>query len=1066
MTPRENEALRQENETLRRRLAEAEQVNEALTKGQIDAVVDAAHQVPLLLSKAQEALRASEERYRTIVTTADEGIWTLDAGARTTFVTERMASMLGYTVPEMVGHTIEDFVDASAREEALQDFERCRKGVRERRDMALRRKDGTVLWASLTSSPLVDPDGRFTGALGMVTDITEERRLEEARRSTEERFSLVFRASPIPIAIVTTSSDFLEVNDRYVEFSGYPSEDLVGRSARDLGMWAEPADRLRFVDAMSREGRVRDFEATFRRKSGETCDVLLSVESIELRDVAEPVRVFMFTDITERRRATDRLRESEERYRSLFDASVDTIITTDEDGRIVGWNRSAERMFGYAAAEVIGQPATVIVPHGYRDRHRAGLDHVKSGGEPHVIGKTVELEGLRRDGSEFPLEFSLTAWTVASGRFYTAIIRDITERKRAEEALRASEEQFRAMFDSASVGVAQANPKTGRLSRVNPKLCLITGYSAEELLTRRFSDITHPDDRERDWTLFERMVTTGRSDYQTEKRYVRKDGSIAWVNVNVTVLRDATGAPTRTIAIITDITERKRTEEELLLKSAALNAAANPIVITDRDGTILWINQALSRLTGYSAREAIGKNPRALFKSGAHDQAYYRRLWDTLLAGEVWSGEITNRRKNGTLYPEKLTITPVKDARGETMHYIAIKRDLTEERHLQAQFLQSQKMEAVGRLAGGVAHDFNNLLTVIFGYSDVLLQGLEPGPLHEAMQEVRRAGERAAALTRQLLAFSRKQTLIPEVLDLGDVVSGLSTMVERLIGEDIKVSVVVSPDLGRVKADRGQLEQVVMNLAVNARDAMPKGGSLLFGLQNVELDDAYTATHAEVEPGPYVLLAISDTGTGMDAETQKRIFEPFFTTKETGKGTGLGLSTVYGIVRQSGGAIDVYSEPGQGTTFKVYLPRFAGDAAVPRPVSAINPALAAESETVLVVEDEAAIRQLTKLILQKAGYTVLLAESPVAAERIAGSHPGPIHLMLTDVVMPGMRGPELAERLLRLRPDLRVLYMSGYTDNAIAHHGLLDAGTEFLQKPFTPLQLTQKIREVLSRSEP
>jgi nitrogen-specific signal transduction histidine kinase/CheY-like chemotaxis protein len=387
--------------------------------------------------------------------------------------------------------------------------------------------------------------------------------------------------------------------------------------------------------------------------------------------------------------------------------------------------------------------------------------------------------------------------------------------------------------------------------------------------------------------------------------------------------------------------------------------------------------------------------------------------------------------------------------------------DITDRRRMEEQLRQSQKMEAVGRLAGGVAHDFNNLLTVMFGYSDILLQRLEPGPLHEAAQEVRRAGERAAGLTRQLLAFSRKQTLVPEVLDLGDVVSGLSTMVERLIGEDVKVSVVVSPGLGRVKADRGQLEQVVMNLAVNARDAMPKGGSLIFELQNVELDDAYTATHAELKPGPYVLLAISDSGTGMDAETQKHIFEPFFTTKEAGKGTGLGLSTVYGIVHQSGGAIDVYSESGRGTTFKVYLPRFADDAAVPRAVSGIHPALAAASETVLVVEDEAAIRQLTNLILQKAGYTVLLAESPVAAERIAGSHPGPIHLLLTDVVMPGMRGPELAQRLLRLRPDLRVLYMSGYIDNAIARLGLLHAGAEFLQKPFTPDGLTRKVREVL-----
>ena len=810
MTPRENEALRQENETLHRRLAEAEQVNEALTKGEIDAVVDAAYQGPLLLRQAQEALQASEERYRTIVTTADEGIWTADVNMVATFANERMASMLGYTVPEMVGRTIEDFVDASAREEALQAFERCRQGVRERRDLPIRRKDGTVLLASVTSSPLMDPDGLFTGALGMVTDITEQHRLEEARRLTEERFSLVFRASPIPIAIATASSDILEVNERYVEFSGYLREDLVGRSARDLGMWAEPANRQRFVDAMSREGRVRDFEATFLRKSGETRDVLLSVESIALRDIAEPVRVFMFTDVTESRRAAELLRESEGRYRALFDESA------------------------------------------------------------------------------------LPMW----------------------------------LFDEETLAIAE----------VNEAAVLHYGYSREEFLSKTVREIWHPDEVAEAVALLAASFEKSRS---AVLRHVKKGGAIITVEV----------------------------------------------------------------------------------------------FWRAV--------QLAGRR-----------------------YRLSVIRDITDQRELEERFRQSQKMEAVGRLAGGVAHDFNNLLTVILGYDDVLLHGLEPGPLREAAQEVRQAGERAAALTRQLLAFSRKQTLVPEVLDLGDVVSGLSTMVERLIGEDIKVSVVVSPNVGRVKADRGQLEQVVMNLAVNARDAMPKGGSLIFELQNVELDDAYAATHAEVEPGPYVLLAISDTGTGMDAETQKRIFEPFFTTKEAGKGTGLGLSTVYGIVHQSGGSIDVYSELGRGTTFKVYLPRFAGDAAVPRADSGLHPTLATESETVLVVEDEAAIRQLTKLILQKAGYTVLLAESPVAAERIAGSHPGPIHLLLTDVVMPGMRGPELAERLIRLRPDLRVLFMSGYTDDAIVHHGFLDAGREFLQKPFTPNVLLRKVREVLGRSEP
>jgi two-component system, cell cycle sensor histidine kinase and response regulator CckA len=645
-------------------------------------------------------------------------------------------------------------------------------------------------------------------------------------------------------------------------------------------------------------------------------------------------------------RQAEALRASEERYRVLFDASTDTIITTDEDGRIAGWNKSAERMFGYAAAEVIGQPATVVVPHGYRDRHRAGLDRVKSGGEPHLIGKTVEMEGLRRDGSEFPLEVSLTAWTVASGRFYTAIIRDITERRLAEEQVERIHSEYRLLLNSIGEGVHWIGVD-GRIRFENPAAAGMLGYEVSELIGKPAHLTMH---------------------------HTRADG---------------TPYPVEECAIY-----------------AAL-----------RDGVACH----------------------------AKDDVFWR--------------------KDGTSFAVEYISTPIRDEKDRLTGTVVVFTDITDRRRLEEQLRQSQKMEAVGRLAGGVAHDFNNLLTVIFGYSDVLLHGLEPGPLYEAMQEVRRASERAAGLTRQLLAFSRKQTLVPEVLDLGDVVSSLSTMVERLIGEDVKVSVVVSPGLGWVKADRGQLEQVVMNLTVNARDAMPKGGSLLFELQNVELDDAYTATHAEVKPGPYVLLAISDTGTGMDAKTQKRIFEPFFTTKEVGKGTGLGLSTVHGIVHQSGGAIDVYSKPGRGTTFKVYLPRFADDAAVPRAVSEIHAALAAESETVLVVEDEAAIRQLTKLILQKAGYTVLLAESPVAAERIAGSHPGPIHLMLADVAMPGMRGPKLAEQLIRLRPDLRVLYMSGYTDNAIAHHGILDAGTEFLQKPFTPLRLRQKIREVLGRSE-
>src|ERR1019366_5926409 len=399
----------------------------------------------------------------------------------------------------------------------------------------------------------------------------------------------------------------------------------------------------------------------------------------------------------------------------------------------------------------------------------------------------------------------------------------------------------------------------------------------------------------------------------------------------------------------------------------------------------------------------------------------------------------------------------VLDLEGRFVGSFKMFTDITGRRRLEEQLRQSQKMEAVGRLAGGVAHDFNNLLTVMLGYSEVLLQGLGPGPLHEATQEVRRAGERAAGLTRQLLAFSRKQTLVPEVLDLGEVVSGLSTMVERLIGEDVKVSVVVSPNLGRVKADRGQLEQVVMNLAVKARDAMPGGGSLTVALADADLEAPLAAMQDSIPPGRYVVLSVTDTGTGMDAETVGHLFEPFFTTKMKGKGTGLGLATVYGIVRQTGGYVAVETAPGAGTTFRIYLPR--GDEPM---TSGIRPAVASHhgTETVLLVEDEPAVRALAKVVLERRGYAVLVAESGAAALDVVTHDPRPIHVLLTDLVMPGMNGRQLASRVAALRPSIKVVFMSGYAADVV--RSVDESGASgFLAKPFTQRALTAKIREVL-----
>ncbi len=514
--------------------------------------------------------------------------------------------------------------------------------------------------------------------------------------------------------------------------------------------------------------------------------------------------------------------------------------------------------------------------------------------------------------------------------------------------------------------------------------------------------------------------------------------------------------------------EQRRAEAQLRLQSAALNAAANAIVITDQEGSIQWVNPAFCDLTGYTTAEVLGKNPRDLVKSGQHPPKFYKKLWETILAGQVWRGEIINRRKDGSLYFEEETITPLRNGQGQISHFIAIKQDITGRKQLEmenvkltAQFHEAQKMESMGQLAGGIAHDFNNLLVPIIGYASLGMKNLAPdSELYDDLTRIKTAGKKAAELIRLILAFSQRQTLAMETVDLNEVIGELLKMLRRLIGEDIEWQVRLAPDLPRLKADKGQLERVLMNLVVNARDAMPQGGKLTLETTSVALDEAAVAGHIGLPPGTYALLTINDTGHGIDAATQQRIFEPFFTTKEPGRGTGLGLATVYGIVKQHGGDIWVDSEPGVGTTFKIYLPPTAEPASTP-PAERAEPAPLYGTETVLVVEDEAKVRQLVSQTLKIYGYQVLEAPDPAAALTLAAAYPGHIQLLLTDVIMPEMNGWELYQRLSPQRSNLKVLYMSGYSSEIITQHNILIEGAAFLQKPFTIESLLQQVRAVL-----
>jgi PAS domain S-box-containing protein len=482
-------------------------------------------------------------------------------------------------------------------------------------------------------------------------------------------------------------------------------------------------------------------------------------------------------------------------------------------------------------------------------------------------------------------------------------------------------------------------------------------------------------------------------------------------------------------------------------------------MVSDLKGNILYVNPAFEEVTGYTRAEALGQNPRML-KSGEHDAAFYRALWDTVVSGKTWRGRLLNRAKDGTRYTEEASISPVHNASGAIVSYVAVKRDITHDLALEAQLLQSQKMEGIGRLAGGVAHDFNNLLSVVLGSAEFALESLrEDDPLREELLEIQKAGLRAASLTRQLLAFSRKQVLQPKPLQLNDVVGDLEKMLRRVLGEDIDLVQDLAEDLGQITADPGQIEQVIVNLAVNSRDAMPDGGKLTITTANVDFTAGQTEAPAGAAPGPYVMVSVEDTGAGMDEETIARIFEPFFTTKEAGKGTGLGLSTVYGIVKQSGGVVDVASKPGAGTTFSVYLPR---EVACGPLVRSTAPATRlGGTETILVVEDDEAVRGLAKRILEAAGYTVLTAANGQEALYIC-ERPGlTVHLVLTDVVMPEMSGRVFIEQLGKLRSELKVVYMSGYTDDAIVHHRVLDSDAHFIGKPLTRVELMRKVRDAL-----
>ncbi|HEY1952809.1 MAG TPA: PAS domain S-box protein [Gemmatimonadaceae bacterium] len=679
-----------------------------------------------------------------------------------------------------------------------------------------------------------------------------------------------------------------------------------------------------------------------------------------------------------------------------------------------------------------------------------------------VRGEEIRIR--RGDGTDGFVRMSSSPVLDEEGRISAAvgIVVDVTGQRTAERAARTTDERFKFVAKATNDVIWDWDIATNALVW-NDSVETVFGHKQNRIFPEvkwRYDHI-HPEDRDRVVAGIHAILDQGGSSWTDQYRYLRGDGNYANVMDRGYIARDNNGAALRMIGAMTDVTERTRSEAAIRFQAQLLNAVQQAVVATDPEGHVIFWNDFAHRLYGWPAEEAVGKLIQDLTPS-PFLREHMADIFTRGAAGESWTGEFLVQGRGGKAFPALLTTSPIRDERGTVLGFVLVSIDLSERRALEEQFRQSQKMDAVGRLAGGIAHDFNNLLTVIRLNTEIIMDGFDPtDPRSEDVKQIRNAAERASSLTRQLLAFSRKQILQPRVLDMNSVVGTVEPMLQRLIGEDITIA---SSCIARgyVVADPGQIEQILVNLVVNARDAMPQGGTISIETQNAVLDETYTSEHAPVIPGKYVMLAVGDTGVGMTRDTREHAFDPFFTTKEAGKGTGLGLATVYGIVKQSGGYVWIYSEPGLGTTLKLYFPEVSASAAFTsaeyKPTSKIQ---ARGSETILLVEDEEAVRGLTSRILEKQGYRVIVAEHGRAAMDIATKEEGRIDLVLTDIVMPGMNGRGLVERLAGIRPRIKSLYMSGYTDDDIIRRGFIEPSKSFLQKPFTSEALLQTVRKVL-----
>jgi two-component system, cell cycle sensor histidine kinase and response regulator CckA len=857
------------------------------------------------------------------------------------------------------------------------------------------------------------------------------------------------------------------------EIEGYTPQEVLGEHFSFLlgpGSRAQADDLLRQAAELGRY-EVADWRI---RKNGERfwANIVISAARNELGEITGFVRIVR--DETSRRREEVALRESkellevsEQYFRRLIEHATDAITIVNPDGTVRYSSPALHRLLGYSPEERRGQSIFELIHPDDRAEAIRTFARVRNDKDAII---TAQLRSRSKTGEWHCLD--LTARNLLDDPIVNGIVinsRDVTEQKqaaqeraRAEAELRTSEHRFRSLIENAS-GIVAIVDASANIIYTSPAMERITGYRPDDVRGINAFELVHPADLEYARKVLTQTLENPDRTVSAELRVRHKQGGWRVLDYRV---RNMLASPAVCGIVVNaqDVTERRRSEEALRASEeryrSIIETASEGVIIRDDSDHMTFVNQRMADILGYTVEELIGRHIINIVCD--EDRTEVSQMLKRGRGTGRHDADFRARRKDGSEVWGIVSSRPLYDADGSYAGALTMFLDITGRKQLEEQLRHSQKMEAIGRLAGGIAHDFNNLLTAIRGHAELLLGDMPVDhSLRADLEEINRAAERASSLTRQLLAFSRRQILQPRILDIDAVVTELERFIRRLIGEDVELVTNRKAAGARVRADRGQLEQVLMNLAVNARDAMPQGGTLTIETSTATLGEEYVQLHPAATPGDYVRLSVADTGVGMDARTLSHVFEPFFTTKGIGEGTGLGLATVYGIVKQSGGHIAVQSEVNVGSTFEIYLPKVKEAAEPAREISATTRD-EGRGQTVLLAEDEDAVRSLAVRILRKHGYHVLEARDGLEALRVSDNYSGFIHVLLTDVVMPRMGGRELVERLLPHRPGLRVLYVSGYTDDALVHYGIVtDSSTWFLEKPFTPDALARKLREVI-----